>query len=91
MSFSVTYIGKPDAIKRALAKESERLTEQSKEEFDAVRPAIEAVLDQNVGQTGVLKVEANGHASFTGTGDERVKTFGNCTVKIEPIYGVLTD
>lgn len=45
MSFSVSFFGKPDAVKRALARESERLTGVSKEEFDAVRPAIETVID----------------------------------------------
>ena len=64
MSFSITVIGKPEAIKQRLFAHSTELSGQSKEEFDAVRPALETVLDQNVGN-GVVRLEANGHASFT--------------------------
>lgn len=80
MSFSVSIIGKPDAIKRELAKESERLSGQSKVEFDAVRPALENVLDQNVGNV-VLSLHANGHASFTGD----MKTSGSCSVDVKTL------
>ena len=80
MSFSVSYIGKPVAIKDKLAEESERLTGQSKEEFDAVRPAIETILDQQVGN-GVIHVKANGHAQFA----DGVKTYGNCSVDVNPL------
>lgn len=89
MSFSVSFIGKPDAIKNALAKESDRLTGQSKEEFDAVKPAIETIVDQNVtgvGDQAVLHVEANGHANFT----DGVKQYGSCQVKVSRI-GVLAE
>lgn len=89
MSFSVSFIGKPDAIKNALAKESDRLTGQSKDEFDAVKPAIEAILDQNMnlgGDPSVLQVEANGHAKFL----DGVKQYGNCSVKVARI-GILVE
>ena len=76
MSFSVTFIGKPEAIKRKLAEESERLTDQSKVEFDAVRPALETILDQQVGNNAV-HLSANGHASFDGAGG---KTYAECNV-----------
>lgn len=82
MSFSITVIGKPDAIKRRLAEESARLNGQSKEEFDAIKPAIDAVLDQQVGN-GCMRVSANGHASFEGEGETRKKTYGTCTVEIQ--------
>jgi hypothetical protein len=80
MSFSITVIGKPDAIKRKLAEESARLTAQSKIEFDAVKPALETILDQQVGNTAVL-LNANGHASFT----DGVKTSGQCTVEVKTL------
>ena len=41
MSFSVSFIGKPESIKRKLAETSAELTGQSKAEFDAVKPALE--------------------------------------------------
>lgn len=84
MSFSVSVIGRPDAIKRVLAVESDRLTGQSKEEFDAVKTAIETILDQNVnigGDPSVFHVEANGHANFS----EGVKQYGNCSMKVARI------
>ena len=92
MSFSVSFIGKPDAIKRKLEAESARLTDQSKAEFDAIKPALEAVLDQNVGN-GVLQLNANGHASFTqreidGSAPpafEVVKTYGSCSVEVKTL------
>lgn len=89
MSFSVSFIGKPDAIKNALAKESDRLTGQSKEEFDAVKPAIETILDQNMnlgGDPSAFHVEANGHANFT----DGVKQYGNCSVKVSRV-GILVE
>lgn len=80
MSFSVSCIGRPEAIKRRLAKESENLSGQSKQEFDDVRPALETVLDQNVGDA-VVHLEAHGHADFV----DGVKKFGQCTVNIRKL------
>ncbi len=80
MSFGVTFVGKPDAIKRKLAEQSAMLTDQSKAEFDAVKPALETILDQQVGN-GVIRLEANGHATFANG----VKTYGNCNVDIKTI------
>ena len=94
MSFSVGYIGKPEAIKRKLAEESNRLTGQSKEEFDAVRPALETILDQNV-NNGVLNFRADGHASIDRgpVGEpypEPKKTYGSCSVSIS-VLGQLAE
>lgn len=90
MSFSVSFVGKPDAIKRKLAEQSANLSGQSKEEFDAVVPALEKVLDQNVGN-GVLLLNANGHASFSespateSTPPSRMKTYGQCSVEVRTL------
>ena len=90
MSFSVSFVGKPEAIKRKLADESVRLTGQSKEEFDAIRPALDAVLDQNVGN-GAVFLSANGHASFSDPNatpsvpTERRKTYGQCSVEVRTL------
>jgi hypothetical protein len=78
MSFSVTFVGKPEAIKRKLAEHSTVLSGQSKSEFDAVRPALETILDQNVGN-GVVRLDANGHASFDQAG---TKTYGYCAASV---------
>ena len=87
MSFSVSFVGRPDAIKRELENESQRLTGASKEEFDAIRPALEAVIDQNVAASGpspALHVEANGHASFV----DGIKTFGQCSVGVKRLGSI---
>lgn len=87
MSFSVTFVGKPGAIARKLAEHSGQLTGQSKEEFDTVRPALETILAQNVGN-GVLRLDANGHATFSDPNatptvpSERTKTYGQCSVQV---------
>jgi hypothetical protein len=80
MSFSVTYVGKPDAIKRKLEEESARLAGQSKTEFDAVKPALDTILDQQVGN-GAVHLTANGHATFS----DGVKTSGNCHVSVNTL------
>jgi hypothetical protein len=80
MSFSVTFVGKPEGIKRKLAEESERLTGQSKTEFDAVKAALEMILDQQVGN-GAVYLNANGHASFA----DGVKTYGSVSVQVKTL------
>ena len=80
MSFSVHFVGKPEAIKRKLEAESLRLTDTSKAEFDAVKPALETILDQQVGGN-VVSLSANGHASFASG----IKTFGNCQVEVKQL------
>ncbi len=101
MSWSVSYIGKPDAIKRKLAEESARLKDHSKLEFDAVKPALETILDQQVGN-GLIHLNANGHANFerrtikadsegTPTETELVKTYGNCNVDVKSLGAQLVE
>ena len=80
MSFSITVVGKPDAVKRRLQAHSTELSGQSKEEFDAVLPSLETVLNQNVGN-GVVRLDANGHASFTNG----AKTYGQCSVSVSTL------
>jgi hypothetical protein len=80
MSFSVYLIGKPEAIKRKLMETSAALTDQSKAEFDAVKPALETILDQQVGN-GIIQLSANGHASFA----DGAKTYGNCSVEVKAL------
>lgn len=84
MSFGVSYIGTPAGIKKALEIESERLADQSKAEFDAVKPALETILDQQVGN-GVIHLVANGHAVIANG----AKTYGSCTVEVKPLGGIL--
>jgi hypothetical protein len=77
MSYSVTFKGTPEEIKAKLAETSASLTDQSKVEFDAVKPALETILDQEQGN-GLVLLEAYGHASFT----DGQRTSSNCRVNI---------
>jgi len=86
MSFSVTFIGKPEAIKRELKKASDRMTGQSKTEFDAVHPSLEVILDQNV-DNGVVRLEANGHATLDKEGK---RTYGSCQCSVS-VLGQLAE
>lgn len=82
MSFSVSLIGKPEAIKRKLVEESGRLTGQSKVEFDVVKPALDILLDQQV-NNGCIQLNANGHATFIDADTKAEKTYGNCSVEVK--------
>lgn len=78
MSFSISTRGTPEAVKAAIQAESDRLTEQSKAEFDAIKPALETLVDQQVGN-GLVDLQANGHATFT----DGQKTYGNVSVSVK--------
>ena len=85
MSWSFNGTGKPAAIKGALDKYGERLSGMSKEEFDAAKPHLAALVDQNTvpNDTGeMLTLNASGHATKT----DGVITYSNCSVKIERTY-----
>lgn len=81
MSYSVTFTGTPEEVKAKLAEESAKLSGQSKVEFDAVKPALETILDQQVAN-GNVRLHANGHATFVNS----VKTYGNCSVECRGNY-----
>lgn len=80
MSWSVNYIGKPEKIAEALEQQSEKLTGQSKTEFDAALPHLCALVKQNFNKAGdyIVQLDANGHG-YDG--------FNNCNVSIKAIGG----
>jgi len=86
MSWSNSWIGKPDAIKAAMDRYGETLTGNSKEEFETVKPHLAGLLDQNTGGGGVVHLDANGHA-YTNQDGTRV---GQCSVTLRTL-GVLTE
>lgn len=91
MSWSVSYLGAPDKIVEQLDKDSEKLTGQSKEEFDAAKPHLQALLKENIPDADrgygpqIVKLDASGSGSKT---DGKI-TSQSCSVKIEPIFGRL--
>ena len=87
MSWSVSFIGKPDKVSEALLEYSTKLSGMSKDEYDAAVNALILLVSQNFGNDAVMiKVSASGSGyrnDSTGT-DQR-----SCNVSIENIYGIL--
>jgi hypothetical protein len=88
MSWSNSWIGKPAAIKAGLARYGKTLTEASQREFEAVRPALETLLDQNGNKEGdpVLHLDASGHG-YTVNGERQ---YSQCSVSLRTL-GLLTE
>ena len=79
MSWSFSFIGKPENIVNAIKDRVERETSPaSKEELEKAAPPIIELVSMNVGRYGSLKVEASGHSYKSGE-----TIFQNCNVKIE--------
>lgn len=90
MSFSVSVVGSVEGIKKRLSEESARLTDASKQEFDAIKPALETLLDQQVSRDdqpkAAFQLDASGHAYF----ENGVKKYGRASVVLKEI-GVLAE
>lgn len=82
MSWSAYYIGTPDNLSEALKKQSDNLSGNSKEEFDAALPHIAALIQQNKGKDKppVLHLQASGSA-YDGQ--------SSCIVQITSLMGAL--
>ena len=82
MSWSISFIGSPENISKALKENSEKLSGKSKEEYDAALPHIDALVNQNYTKQYplVLKVDANGHGH---------DGYSNCSVSISQSPGIL--
>lgn len=103
MSWSFNAIGKPALIAQALEEESKRLSGQSKVEFDAAKPHLVELLNNNFATSGsgynepLVQFEASGsgmaktEVSTADNGNvETVKQVQrNCSVSIKPLYGKL--
>ncbi|HUX61292.1 MAG TPA: hypothetical protein VMV32_08260 [Ignavibacteriaceae bacterium] len=87
MSWSIGFIGKPENIHAAIEKESEKLSGQSKIEFDDAAPHLIALVEQNFDNREnpcpiTLKIHASG-SGFADTGGQHNRS---CTVLIESFY-----
>lgn len=65
MSWSIHFIGKRDNIIKALNEHSEKLTGESKKEYDSFLPDLTNLVSANYNNhyEPTLKVIANGHRS----------------------------
>lgn len=88
MSWSVNFIGKPDNIVKALENESERLTGESKKEFDIICPMLACLVRQNFNNTSsapVLQLIASGHTAS----DNGNPMYGNLSVTLDYAPGII--
>lgn len=85
MSWSVTFIGKPENVSKALKEHSEKIDGYSKVEYDAALPHLDGLVTQNFNtqfpDSIVVRVNASGHG--------QKDTFGYCVSSIETLSGVL--
>ena len=87
MSWSVTFIGKPEHVVSALDRRANEMEDgQSKIEYTDALPHIKGLVSQNFGvNPPVVKVAASGH----GYAREGKQESRQCAVSIELIYGEL--
>lgn len=85
MSWSVTFIGKPENVSKALKEHSTKIDGQSKEEYDAALPHLEALVSQNFNAkeeySPIVKIVASGHG--------QKDNYGYCMSSIETLSGVM--
>jgi hypothetical protein len=86
MSWSITFIGKPENVAKALEEESVKLNGLSKDEYDAAVPHFIAIVKQNYGgdKPPMIKISASG-SGYTSNGKEQRQ----CTVSVEAWYGII--
>lgn len=84
MSWSVSFIGKPEKVIEALTAYSEKMNGQSKVEYDSALPHLIGLMNENYGIDYPVKLAASGHGTvYTDRSDRQL------AVSIETIYGLL--
>lgn len=104
MSWSIALIGKPENVVKALHQESEKLSGQSKIEFDDAKPHLIGLVEQNFNSNHpdsvpVIKLTASGSGGSSretvtdaATGAVTVTTkqhYRSCTAAIDNFYARL--
>lgn len=86
MSWSVNFIDKPEKVVIALITESEKMSGQSKVEFDSALPHLIALVTQNFGvSTPSIKLNASGH----GIVIDEIQTQRQFWCSIEHVYSII--
>jgi hypothetical protein len=83
MSWSIQFIGKPEKVIEALNANSEKMSGESKAEFDSALPHLVGLVNENFGYDYLVNLTASGHGQ---TGE---KPSRQLTAKVELIYGVI--
>lgn len=86
MSWSFSAIGTPEKIASALDVESTKMSGQSKLEFDAAKPHLQALLRENFAPEDMGARIVNFAASGSGSATDTHQINRSCSVKIEPMY-----
>ena len=94
MSWSVSLIGKPENVVKALQDESLKQQGQCKVEYDSILPHLVGIVSENfVSEEGaknnyvqpMVKLDASGSGSASSTAQLQ----RSCTVKLEYFYSKL--
>jgi len=86
MSWSISFIGAPEKIVTALQENSEKLSGQSKIEYDSALSSLVGLVKENFGGANqLLKINASGHG-FANSVEQLTR---QCTVSIEVFYSTL--
>lgn len=86
MSWSIQLFGKASKIAAALDAHSEKLTGESRVEYDAAKPHLIGIVQQNFTSNeteALLAVTASGHGTNFGN-DKKDRVLA---VKVERVYG----
>ena len=86
MSWQVQFIGSPENVAKALEAESLRLSDQSKEEFDAALPHMVGLVKENFSPSPIMvKLTALGHG-YSVDGEAKDRLF---SITLERMYGTI--
>lgn len=93
MSWSMSFIGKPDALADAVDKFSEKCTGESRVEFDLAKAHLVALIRQNFAQAGqqppTIKLTASGSGYCRTSGGRTERLSRSCCVDLEANYATL--
>jgi hypothetical protein len=92
MSWSVSFLGKPEAVAKALDEYSEKLGGQSRVEYDAAKPHLMALVKQNFASPPYVAPLIDLEASGSGTGGPEGRQLQrSLQVKIATQYKTVVD
>jgi len=84
MSWSISFIGKPEKVVEALTAQSAQLSGESKKEYDSALPHLVGLVNENFGTPYPVKLAASGHGTiYTDRSDRQL------SASIEIVYGLL--
>ncbi len=86
MSWSISFIGKPEKVAEALEAYSTKIDGYSKVEYDKALPHMVTLVKENFGNEGeLIKLSASGHGYIVND----VPQQGHLNCEITSIYAVL--